>query len=75
MRKLFLSVILLLSSVSSFASGQKREKLQKLCKFFIKESRFCEQASDDSILKELDKRGVLEQTNVMRSATCVWPPS
>ena len=75
MKKLFLATALLLTSFSSFAMNQKREKLQKLCKLFIKENRWCEQTENDDILVELAKRGVLERADIKVSTTCVWPPS
>ena len=78
MKKLFLSVTLLLGSGLSVASDsvQKQSLWQKLCKTFMEKSHSCHrQGADESILKELDRRGVLEHSEVRAGQHCIAPPS
>ena len=79
MKKLFLSVTLLFSSSFSMADDdtQKQSKLQKLCALFMEETHSCHrEGTDESILKELAKRGILEHDEFKSGSHCVgpWPP-
>ena len=77
MKKLFLSVTLLLGSGLSVASdgNQKQSLLQKLCNVFMEKSHSCHrEGADEGILKELKKRGVLEYSKSKAARLCTGRP-
>ena len=84
MKKLLISITLLVSSGFSFARDREKSeqdwaKLKKFCEFFVHNDFFdknypCEQIEDyEDIVQELAKRGVLERDLSIESSMCAPP--